>query len=48
VERALHAAGGVGVTWIGVAVAAGPQAALGAALFADGEECALEGFEHRW
>jgi thiamine-monophosphate kinase len=48
VERALHAAGGVGITWIGTVVAVDPGAAPGVALFAEGRERELEGFEHRW
>ena len=47
-ERALRAAGGVGITWIGRVVAAGRRAAPGVALFAGGEERELRGFEHRW
>jgi thiamine-monophosphate kinase len=46
-EHALRVAGGVGVTWIGrVAQAAG--VAPGVSLLEDGEERALEGFEHSW
>jgi thiamine-monophosphate kinase len=47
-ERALGAAGGVGITWIGHVAAPGRSTVPGAALFEDGEEQALEGFEHRW
>ena len=48
VERALHAAGGVGITWIGRATQAGPDAAPGVVLLENGAERELEGFEHRW
>jgi thiamine-monophosphate kinase len=48
VERALQAAGGVGITWIGRAAQVGPHATAGAALLEDGEERELEGFEHSW
>jgi thiamine-monophosphate kinase len=48
VERALRAAGGAGITWIGRAVSTEPGATAGVALFEAGEERELEGFEHRW
>jgi thiamine-monophosphate kinase len=47
-ERALEEAGGVGIAWVGRVAAAGPSAAPGVTLLEDGEERALEGFEHRW
>jgi thiamine-monophosphate kinase len=47
-EQALEATGGVGITWVGQVMQAGPAAAPGVALVEDGEEQALEGFEHRW
>lgn len=47
-EQALGAAGGVGITWVGQVMQAEPTAAPGVALVEDGEEQALEGFEHRW
>ncbi len=48
VERALHAAGGVGITWIGRATQATPHLAPGVVLLESGTERELEGFEHRW
>jgi thiamine-monophosphate kinase len=48
IERALREARGVGLTWIGRATPAGPDAASGVALLEDGEERELEGFEHSW
>jgi thiamine-monophosphate kinase len=49
VERALRAAGGVGITWIGNVARARPgDAEFGVSLLQDGEERELEGFEHRW
>jgi thiamine-monophosphate kinase len=47
-ERGLHEARGVGITWVGRVVQTAPPAAPGVVLLKDGEERALEGFEHRW
>jgi thiamine-monophosphate kinase len=47
-EHALREAGGVGITWVGRVVAADPPVPPGVALLEDGQEQALEGFEHRW
>jgi thiamine-monophosphate kinase len=47
-EEALRATGGVGITWIGEAIAVGGGEAAGATLRQDGVARALEGFEHRW
>jgi thiamine-monophosphate kinase len=47
-EVALHEAGGVGITWIGIAVATGPSTPPGARLLERGRERTLAGFEHRW
>lgn len=44
VERALSAAGGAGVTWIGEVV----PGTAGARFTLDGAEVVLEGFEHSW
>jgi len=46
VERALAAAGGAGITWIGEALPA--SGAPGARFTIDGRILQLEGFEHRW
>jgi thiamine-monophosphate kinase len=47
-ERGLREAGGVGITWVGRVAATAPPAHPGVALLENGEERALEGFEHRW
>jgi thiamine-monophosphate kinase len=48
VERALLAAGGEGITWIGSVAGVSPERAPGVRLLEDREEQALEGYEHRW
>ncbi len=47
-ERALRAAGGGAVTWIGHVGEAVPGRAPGVTLLAEGREQRLEGFEHSW
>jgi thiamine monophosphate kinase len=44
-QRALRAAGGVGVSWIGEVVKGDPGATL---LDGEGATVLLEGFEHSW
>jgi thiamine-monophosphate kinase len=48
VERALSAAGGEGVTWIGTVASVASDHAPGVRLLEDGRELALEGYEHVW
>jgi thiamine-monophosphate kinase len=47
-ERALAAAGAEQITWIGAVVAATPAVPPGVTLRLGGEECRVQGFEHRW
>jgi thiamine-monophosphate kinase len=47
-RRALRAAGGVGITWIGRVTRPAPGVEPGVALLEDRVERALEGFEHSW
>jgi thiamine-monophosphate kinase len=48
VESVLLTTAGAGITWIGHVAQATPGATAGAVLLKDGQEHALEGFEHSW